>query len=255
MRLGCLLSLSLLGVLGCSQPGETDIARGNVLASRGALAEAASAYLAASRAAPNRARPSELLGHVLFDQGRFQESRLAYEEALRRSDTSLEARIGLARLDAEEGKLDAAIERLSQLLAQQPDNLFARLSRANLAIKRATPQDLETAIQDTAFAMQIDARNPSVLYGRGQAFLASKQLEEASASFELLAQAHPQSALGPYAQARLAAVRGDKAKAILSLKEARSRSSGTWKPDEVLRDPLFAPLKDDPEFLAAIQVP
>jgi len=248
--------LALMLFLSCSQPGETEIARGNVLVSTGKKSEAEAAYRAASLAAPKRSRPLELLGHVLADQNKKTEARAAYEKALALSPDALEAHIGLARLDADEGQMDQALDRLGKLLEHQKDNLYARLSRANLALKRGGPQDAELAIQDTAFAMRIDDKNPSVLYTRGSAFLAAGKLPEAAEAFGLLVTRHPGSPLGYYGTARVQATRGDKPGALAQLKEARGRSlnSATWNAAEVLKDPAFTALLADPEFAAHVQV-
>jgi predicted Zn-dependent protease len=256
MKTLCVLALATAW-MGCSQPGETEIARGNILASTGKLDEAAAAYKAAATAAPKRSRPLELLGHVLSDQNKLAEARLAYEQAINITPDALEANIGLAKLDAEEGKMDEAVRRLDALLEQQKDNLYALLSRANLLVKRNAPGDAERAIQDTAFAMRIDEKNPSVLYARGTAFLAAGKPQEALEAFALLTQRHPQSPLGYYGTARVRGTQGDKAGALAQLKETRSRTrdAKTWKPSEVLSDTAFQAFKEDPEFAASVPIP
>src|SRR5437870_5298441 len=80
-------------------------------------------------------------------------------------------------------------------LAQQRGNLFARLSRAQLELKRGKATDAEAALQDTAQAMLVDQKNPSVLYTRGLAFLAAGQPDPAGEAFQLLEKAHPRSPL------------------------------------------------------------
>src|SRR5688500_2225998 len=81
---------------GCAEPGSTEIARGNVLSSQRKFDDAIAAYRAAAQAAPKRARPRELLGHVLFDRGDRAGARAAYEDALNvEPKVALEARIGI----------------------------------------------------------------------------------------------------------------------------------------------------------------
>lgn len=256
IRLGSCLLLAAWA-LGCNEPGQTEIARGNVLASRKQFDEAAQAYRAAAQAMPQKARPRELLGHLLFDQHSLADARAAYEDAIQvEPKAALEAQLGLARLDAEEGKLDSGIERLGEVLQQQPANLFALLSRANLALQRGKEGDAELAVQDTARAMAIDQKNEAVLYVRGRAFIAQKKFAESKETFDLLAKAHPKSYLPDYGYARLAAVQGDKTGALSHLKDARQRTPpNLWRPAEVKADPAFRTLQDDPEFTAAVGSP
>jgi len=244
---------------GCSEPGQTEIARGNVLAGRKQFDEALEAYRAAARVAPHRARSRELMGHLLFDLGRASEARAAYEEAVSvEPKAALEARIGLARLDSEDRRFDDALNRLREVLDEQPNNLYALLSRANLAIRRGGPGDAELAIADTAKAMTIDPKSAAVLYARGASFLAGRQLEEAAEAFGLLVKAHPDLPLAWYGQARLAAAHGDRERALSNLRVTRgkaNRGPGGWHPSEILSDPSFRFLKNDPQFVAIVSSP
>jgi tetratricopeptide (TPR) repeat protein len=264
MRTHILFStLTLFAVVGlcaaCTQPGQTEIARGNMLASRKDFDGALAAYRAAARAAPGKAHPRELSGHLLFDLGRWSEARAAYEDALRvEPDAALEGRIGLARLDAEEHDLDRAVERLSQVLEQQPNNLYALLSRASVELRRGGAQDPERAIADTARAMAIDQKGGAVLFVRGSSFLAAKRFDEAEAAFRLLERAHPNAPLAWYGYARVASARGDKATALRQLRIAREKArdgSDEWNGGAVLRDPALESLLGDPEFAAAVGAP
>jgi len=254
--LRALPTLVVLVVAACSEPGQTEIARGNVLASQKRYDEALAAYRAAGAAQPRCAHPRELAGHLLFDLRRYGEARRAYEEAegLEPND-ALEARIGLARLDAEEQRLDDALAGLNVILEKRPDNLYALLSRATVALRRNRPGDLETAISDTAKAMAIDSKSGAVLYARGSAFIAAKEYEQAAQAFALLQRAHPRSPLAFYGYARLASIREDRAGALANLRRARNAAEdqlGGWNPRQVRADPAFARLKDDPEFVEIV---
>jgi tetratricopeptide (TPR) repeat protein len=259
-------ALALIALAACNEPGQTEIARGNVLASRRQFDAAIEAYRAAAKAEPNRARPRELLGHVLFDLHRYPEALAAYQDAERvEPQAALEARIGRARIDAEEGRLDDAFGALSEVLTRAPDNLYALLSRANVAIRRGKAGDAEQAIQDTAQAMRIDRKNASALYTRGCAFIAAKETDpgwqpKAEEAFRLLDQEHPGSPLASYGRARAAAAHAtpDRLAVLANLKEARQRAehsselSGGWKAQEVKSDPAFRALKDDSDFAAVV---
>jgi tetratricopeptide (TPR) repeat protein len=256
-----IVSLSLFGapllLPGCSEPGQTEIARGNVLASQRKFDQALESYRSAVRAAPGRAHPRELLGHLLFDLGRTAEARLAYQEAIEADPgTALEARIGLARADAEESKYDQALKRLDSVLNTQPNNLYALLSRASIALRRSRPGDAQSAIADTAKAMLVDSKNASVLYLRGSSFVAAGELDQAAASFRRLEDTHPSLPLAWYGYARLASARGDRSAALSNLAKAREKAlklPGGWNGGEVLADPGLRSLRNDPEFTALIR--
>ena len=257
-RLLWVVALSL-AMAACAEPGQTDLARGNVLASQRKLDQAAEAYRKAAKAVPGRARPRELLGHVLFDQQKWSEARAAYEEALGVEPAkALEAEIGLARLDAEQGNVPGAFDRLGKVLERAPENLYARLSRANLAMRRAAEGDARLALDDTAFAIKVDPANAAVLYTRGCAFIAARDLVQAKQAFDQLALGSPKSPLAPYGMARAAGAASDRTEVIHNLREARSRaksSPGSWKPAEVRQDPAFKFMKDDPDFLKELAEP
>jgi predicted Zn-dependent protease len=251
------VALVVGGLVGCHDPGQTEIARGNVLTSRQQFDEALEAYRAAERVAPRKSRPRELRGHVLFHLRRFPEAREAYAEAVAlEPESALEARIGLARIDAEEGKLDQALEGVSGLLAQQPDNLYALLSRANLAIRRGKPGDAQLAVEDTAKAMSLQPGAASVLYTRGCAFLAAGQPGEAKGAFDLLEKEHAGSPLAPYGRAKLAATQADKAAVLVNLRAAKAKAgdlAGGWEVAQVRTDPAFRFLAEDPEFKSLVE--
>jgi len=240
----------------CSQPGQTQIARGNLLASKKDFDGAIAAYRAAAEVSPGKAHPRELLGHLLFDLGRSEEARAAYEDALRvEPDAAIEARFGLARLDVDELRLDRTVKRLSEVLELQPKNLYALLSRASVELQRGDAGDAERAIEDTASAMAIDPKRSAVLYLRGSSFLAARQFDSAEEAFSLLEHEHPNLPLAWYGHARVASARGDKAEALRHLRTAREKArdgADEWDSGAVLRDPALQFLKGDPEFAAAV---
>ena len=113
-------------------------------------------------------------------------------------------------------------------------------------------------IDDTAHAMKIDASNTAVLYTRGCAFIAMRELDQAISAFELLAKSHPKSPLSAYGRARVAASRQDRAEVLRFLRESRALAKevpGAWNPEEIQADAAFAFLKDDPGFRAELKPP
>src|SRR5260370_22685191 len=105
LRVASIAALCLFLSGACVEPGQTEIARGNVLASQKKFEEALAAYRRAAEAAPHKARPRELLGHLLFDLGPSADARAAYAAALKlEPGNALEPQIGPARLDSEAGR-------------------------------------------------------------------------------------------------------------------------------------------------------
>jgi tetratricopeptide (TPR) repeat protein len=127
-----------------------------------------------------------------------------------------------------------------------------------VAIRRGGPQDAELAIADTAKAMLVDPKSAAVLYTRGTSFIAGGRLEEAAETFRLLQKAHPDLPLAWYGQARLAAIHRDREATLSNLREARGKAekgSTAWDPRQILSDPDFRFLRDDPQFAAIVNSP
>jgi len=109
--------------------------------------------------------------------------------------------------------------------------------------------------------MQIDRRNPAVLYARGSAFLARRDFDLADEAFGLLVSEHRESPLGEYGQARVAGWRGNKGLALAHLTQARARAQARpefaagWVASQVRADAAFGSLKDDAQFTALLGEP
>ena len=58
--------------------------------------------------------------------------------------------------------------------------------------------------------MSIEPSNPAVLYTRGCAFIAARELEPAQQAFAALGRASPASPLSPYGLARVAGASSDR---------------------------------------------
>jgi tetratricopeptide (TPR) repeat protein len=248
-----------LGLLAfsCHEPSQTEVARGNILASQKKYSDAVSAYRKAAELAPQSARPRELLGSLLAELKSDAEARAAFEEAVKlEPDRAIDALLGLAKLDARQGKADDAIRRLSAVLQLQPSNVYALLSRANLTLRRGGKGDAEVALSDTSRALAIDSKSEAVLFARGSALLAAGKAEEAEEMLSLLAKKHPSSPLAAYARARMAALKGDSKQAIAELTRSRELTVAAgkeWRADEVAQDSAFKGLLADPTFTAAVK--
>ena len=102
--------------------------------------EALTLALAAGGQAPeNVAYVQTLQGNLALARGRHAAARRAYRAALARSRGYVPGRVGLARTDAADGRLDQAIERLRAVVAQLPlPEYVVLLGETELAAGRST---------------------------------------------------------------------------------------------------------------------
>jgi tetratricopeptide (TPR) repeat protein len=241
-RVTGLLAIALLAG-GCHQRGQTHLARGNVLQNQGKIDEAMAEYRAAADADPRASTPWLRIGDLLYGQGKKEEAIAAFQQSADRNPGQMEAWTGLARAQSDLGRLSDARSSLGRALAVRPNDLYARLSRAQLALDQG---DVPGALADAEQAVRLDDRNPSSLFLYGSALVAAKDYAAAAATFDRLQASAPSSPLGPYGRARLELARGDRARALDAIRalvaidpEARSK---------LATDPHFAELRGDPTF-------
>jgi tetratricopeptide (TPR) repeat protein len=236
------VAIALLAA-GCHDRGQTHLARGNVLQNQGKTDEAMTEYRAAAEADPRASTPWLRIGDLLYAQGRKEEAITAFQQSADRNPGQMEAWTGMARAQSDLGRPAEARASLGRALAVRPSDLYARLSRAQLALDQG---DVPGALSDAQEAVRIDDRNPSSLFLYGSALLAAKDLPAATATFDRLQASAPSSPLGPYGRARLELARGDRGRAIEAL-----RSLVALDPEargKLAADPKFAELRGDPAF-------
>ena len=85
-----------------------------------------------------------------------------------------------------------------------------------------------------------------VLFTLGRIYVVAKKYDEAEKTFQHFCDVVPKAASCPYGVALVAAQRGDKARAMIKLKEAIGRKLPN--PDKLANDPLLSPLVDDADF-------
>jgi protein O-GlcNAc transferase len=185
-----------------------------VLVNNGKREEAAAEYREAARLNPKSAVAYERLGDVLYDLGRKDEALGAYREAAARDAAGFTARIGAARVLADEGKLAQAREELTIALRNNPTNLYLLLSRGNLAQRAG---DAKVALRDYETAVHLESRNVPALFQYGGALLQDGQVDEAGRTFDRLVQVAPEAPEGWFGRARWLARRGDAAGAARAL--------------------------------------
>ena len=249
-------TLALLVLIGlavaCQDPSQPDQARGNVLRNQGRYEEALAAYRKGLEKSPNRTVLRLRIAETYLDMGRLEEAERAYREVLERSpddEAALEAAfLGLAQIADSRGQNEEARKWLTSVLERNPENLYARMSRANL---RLSAGKAEAAVEDYARAVEQDRTNKAALYGYGAALLAAGDAKNARTAFERLEQLDGDSPLGAYGLARLAAKEGKADEALRLLGEAlrRAKQKGVpLDPKEVAGDDFLASLRDRTDF-------
>lgn len=241
-RAGALSAMLLL--LGCSAPGDVEIAEGNRLAAQGKLDDAAASFRAAATKS-QRARPRELLGAVLHAAGKLDDARTVWLEAVQlEPESSADAQLGLSRIDSERGDQAAALDRLERLLQRQPRAPQVRLLRAVVYLRRNGDGDVDRALEDTELALKALPQSADAQYARGNALLAAHKVDEARALFEHM----PKTAESAWGQARVAAAQSRHIDVMVHLREAKVAADGGWVAQRVREDPAFRYLWEDPDF-------
>jgi cytochrome c-type biogenesis protein CcmH/NrfG len=240
LTLAIALTFSLVG---CREQAQTHLARGNVLQNQGKLDEALTEYQAAAAADPNVSTPWLRMGNLFSDQGKKEQAIAAYRQATARNPGQVDAWVGMARAQSEQGHDADARASLGRALDVEPRNLYARLSRAQLALQDG---DVTAALDEAKLASQADDKDLSVLYIYGAAMAAAKDYPGASAAFDRLASLDASSPYAAYGRARLLLAQGDRAGALHQLETALSQAPK--QRDAIAADPAFAPLHGDAEF-------
>lgn len=242
-----LLASSLL--LSCQRPGEAESVEGNRLAAKGDFGPAAERYRAATAKAPKEARLHELLGNARWANGELQLAREAWLEAVQLDPKqSVEAQLGLSRLDAERNEVTAAVERATRVVDRWPERPDARVTRALALLQRADAGDHTQALADLDVALKMSPADPSALYARAMALLSLRRLPETKEACAALDKAAPDSPFAAWANARLAAAESRRADVILYLRRAKAAAKGASQAERFKNDPAFRFMSEDPDF-------
>ncbi len=234
----------------CREQAQTHLARGNVLQNQAKtennpakLDEAVAEYEEAAKEDPNLSAPWLRLGNLFSDEGKKAEALAAYRQATARNPGQLDAWIGMARAQSEQGHDADARASLGRALDVDPRNLYARLSRAQLALRGG---DVQAALDDAKLASHQDDKDLSVLYVYGAAMAAAKDFQGAAAAFDRLASLDPTSPFAAYGRARLALAQGDRPGALHQLETVLGLEPK--RREAIAADPAFAGLHGDPQF-------
>jgi len=241
-----------VGLLACVEPATEHRVRANAFL-RGGDAEAA---LKECELGLERKRDDVALlilkGKALFELDRLDESRGAYEAALTAGKSEppralAEANLGLGMIASRQRDWLGARKQFETLVAINPKDATSHLNVARACLQLA---DLPCAVEHGEVAGKLRGDDESVLYTLGTVYLAADKPKEAELTFQHICEVVPGAATCPYGLAVVAAKQGDKVRALTQLREAVARK--VPNPENIAKEPSFAGIKDDPEFVALV---
>jgi len=143
-----------------------------------------------SAAFPNAAAIQALKGALLAMKHDDQAARTAFARALELDTDNIDAFGGLAALDGRSGKLDDAIARIDERLAQnKPDNVALLMLAAQM---HAAAHDLPKAEQSLRKVIDTAPSNLTAYSMLAQLYIAQNRLDAALAEFDAIGQRHPE---------------------------------------------------------------
>lgn len=239
-----------LGVCACQKPFEKRLEQGDAEARAGRWESARARWAEATQEDPQSSVAYSKLGLALWNLGLKDEAGAAWTIAVKLDPLLEDAIEGLARVDLHQLDAGAAAARLLEV--PSPSRMSFRIALAQALLARGEPGDAATALA-TAQAAAANARGDAeVEYLVGSALIALRRFGEAQATMEGVSRHHPESQLGSYGLARIAAAQNRQTDALLHLSAAQSAAGSHWKPEQVAADPAFAFLVDSPEFKALV---
>jgi predicted Zn-dependent protease len=243
--------LALCALCACRAPLERTLQAGDEAARAGKWEEARAAWAEAASLDEKSVAARVKLGIAQYELGRRDEAAATWTAALAldaRSEAALEV---LARLELERGDAGAALARLDAVKA--PTLAGFHLTQARALLARGGPDDAARALAAAQKAAGLQPGELEVDYLIGCAQIGLKRFADAQGTLESLARRHPESPLGSYGLARLAAAQGRQTDTLLHLAAARTASGSGWNPALVAADPAFAFLTAAPEFQALLK--
>ncbi len=228
----------MLVVVACRGRDELGVREANAAAARGELGQAEARARQACDQSPDNARLAALHGTLLWQLGRVDDARQAWQHAAELDPGQPVARRGLAAvgLAVADGGLALAAD--------------DALLHARALLLRGAPNDAQAAID---LLPEARATSPEAGYVRGCALTAAAKYPEAQRAFESVRERAP--ALAAFGLARLAAARGQAGEALHQLAAARTAAGAHWSPQAVVADPAFAFLTDSGDFKALLSSP
>ncbi len=235
-------AIETLQTLAARDPGQTaDQALIGTYMRRGEFDAAITAIQKLQRKQPAAPEPLQLLGLALRAKGDLPGARDAFERALKLAPRYQVAALALAQLDVDEGKLDAAQQRLTAVIRANPKSAVAHMAMLELAKRREAKPAEQLAIIDEALRLTVNEAaphiakiahlmaandpksaanaaqvalaqvpsDPRLLDAAGEALAAAGDLQQAVSVYNKLASLYPRSALAHLRIADLHERRGD----------------------------------------------
>ena len=245
-----ILAFALSALCACQKPLDARLQAGDAAARSGKWELARTEWAKATELDPHSALAHAKLGVALWELGLKDDASVAWSTAVSIDPNAEEPVSDLARLDLERADAGAAVQRL--LLVQAPLTGSFQLVLAQALLARGAPDDAAAALTAAQKALASAPNDPEVEYLVGSAQIALRRFSDAQGTLEALQRRRPESPLGSYGLARLAAAQSRATDALLQLSAARAAAGSTWNPDRVAADPAFAFLVTAPEFKALV---
>lgn len=245
-----LFAFALCALCACQKPFEARLAAGDAAALSGKWEAARAAWSEATLLDPKSPVAFSKLGVALWELGLFDEAAAAWSSAVSLDPNAEDAVSSLARLDLQRLDAGAAVERL--LLVQAPSTSAFQLVLARALLARGGPDDAAAALVASQKAASAAPTDPEAAYLVGSAQIALRRFSDAQETLEALQRSRPESPLGSYGLARLAAAQRRQTDALLHLSAAKAAAGSSWRPERVAADPAFAFLVPAPEFKALV---
>lgn len=124
-------------------------------------ADALRTYVRAAEADPRYNPALTAAGTLLLGEKRVEQAWALFEQALQNNPYDLTANHGLAEIDVDQGRLDAAADRLESMLSWLPDYDGARATLALVELRRGRPESALTQVERIIAHPQRNPRNVS----------------------------------------------------------------------------------------------
>ena len=245
---GALLLMSAPGVTGCVDHAAEHRVRANAFLRGGDAAAALKECDDGLAGKPGSVPLLILRGKALFELDRLDESRGAYEASVAAAKgedprSLAEAYLGLAMVASRQKNWPEARKQFETLVRVNDKDATSHLNVAKACLEM---HDVPCAVSHAEEAGKMRGNEEPVLIALGHIYLAADMPKEAELTFQHICDAVPGAASCPYGLSLVAAKTGDRKKALEELSEAVKRKLPN--PDQIVSDPGFQSLKDDPEF-------